>query len=33
MSAQLRSHLNELKGLVLSHLRVYDISIRREEVT
>ena len=33
MSAQIRSHLNELKSLVLSHPRVYDVSIRREEVT
>ena len=33
MSAQIRSHLNELKTLVLSHPRVYGVSGRREEVT
>src|SRR5215510_8570690 len=33
MSAQIRSHLNELKSLVLSHPRVHGVSIRREEVT
>ena len=33
MSAQIRSHLNELKTLVLSHPRVYGVSVRREEVT
>ena len=33
MSAQIRAHLNELKSLVLSHSRVYGVSIRREEVT
>lgn len=33
MSAQIRSHLNELKTLVLSHPRVHGVSIRREEVT
>jgi Family of unknown function (DUF6516) len=33
MSAQIRAHLNELKSLVLSHPRVYGVSIRREEVT
>jgi len=33
MSAQIRSHLNELKSLVLSHLRVHGVSVRREEVT
>ncbi len=33
MSALIRAHLNELKSLVLSHLRVYGVSIRREEVT
>src|SRR5215813_11812017 len=33
MSAQIRSHLNELKSLVLAHPRVHDVSIRREEVT
>ena len=33
MSAQIRSHLNELKTLVLSHPRVHGVSVRREEVT
>ena len=33
MSAQIRSHLNELKTLVLSHPRVHEVSVRREEVT
>jgi len=33
MSAQIRSHLNELKSLFLSHPRVHGVSIRREEVT
>ena len=33
MRAQIRSNLNELKSLVLSHPRVYGVSIRREEVT
>ena len=33
MSAQIRSHLNELKTLVLSHPQVHGVSVRREEVT
>lgn len=33
MSAQIRSHLNELKSLVLSHPSVHGVSVRREEVT
>jgi hypothetical protein len=33
MSAQIRSHLNELKSLVLCHPRVHGVSIRRAEVT
>ena len=33
MSAQIRSHLNELKTLALSHPRVHGVSVRREEVT
>ena len=33
MSAQIRSHLNELKSLVLCHPRVHGVSVRREEVT
>ena len=33
MSTEIRAHLNELKSLVLSHPRVYGVSIRREEVT
>ena len=33
MSTQVRSHLNELKTLVLSHPRVYDVSVRSEVVT
>ena len=33
MSAQIRSHLNELKTLALSHPRVHGVSVRRAEVT
>jgi hypothetical protein len=32
MSFQIRSRLNELKTLVLSHPRVHGVSVRREEV-
>ena len=33
MNAQIRSRLNKLKTLVLSHPRVHEVSVRREEVT